>query len=422
MGEPETREFFIACFPRFLRSLPASLSYQSLIQGNKPPLLGAHSILHIPKTPHSISLFISLWLINSALSNSLCGTKICCPRNTLAKSLCLSMIGLLIGRLGSKGHLVSINQATQSVYIFIFLIRHFISVLQPITLSLVSARVGTPSTGSVQIKLGFVPTSDAHNLLEFDEIFTELIKCSRPSLVSAPPVGFRICSSFPISKCPAPCQTEGVGTVRSHKYHAYDDDGGLSSDAGNSDDEGEFTDAQEDSPFSSKPTLDVQIPAKPPQLVIHAASNSPGTPTPGNLPTPTPTAVEPTPKASAGFSVPSTRFMPKMKLGGKIFPGLSTAPASPALASPAIDAQGVPVSSAPTKPKFVRNWSSGSGSPSIVSGNENTNVSSTKLGSDFKFQGANDIVGIVLLEIQSASDLPRLHNSAFHFFPLFFVD
>ena len=46
----------------------------------------------------------------------------------------------------------------------------------------------------------------------------------------------------------------------------------------------------------------------------------------------------------------------------------------------------------------------------------------TKLESDFKFQGANDIVGNVLLEIQSASDLTRLLNSAFDFFSLFFVD
>ena len=153
--------------------------------------------------------------------------------------------------------------------------------------------------------------------------------------------------------------------------------------------------------------------------MIHPASNSPGTPTQGSQLTPTPTAVEPTPKASAGFSVPSARFMPKMKLGGKKF-SLSTTPASPALASPAIDAQGVPV---PTKHKFVRNWSSGSGSASLSSsGNESTNVSSTKLKSDFKFQGANDIVGIVLLEIQSASDLPRLLNSALDFFSLLFVD
>ena len=98
-----------------------------------------------------------------------------------------------------------INQATLSVYILIFLFHQLIFVLQSITHSLVSARVGTPSTGTVQIKLGFVPTSDAQNLLEFDEIYTELIKCSRPSLVSALAVSFHFCLSFSISKCTAPC-------------------------------------------------------------------------------------------------------------------------------------------------------------------------------------------------------------------------
>ena len=229
-----------------------------------------------------------------------------------------------------------INQATLSVYILIFLFHQLIFVLQSITHSLLSARVGTPSTGTVQIKLGFVPTSDAQNLLEFDEIYTELIKCSRPSLVSALAVSFRFCSSFSISKCTALCQTEGIGTVRSNKQQAYDDDGGLSSDAGNSDDEGEFTDAQEDNSPTFKPSLDVQIPnTKPPELVIHPASTSPSTPTPGNQPTP----------------------MPKIKLGGKKFSGLMAAPASRALASPAIDAQGAPVSSATSKNKFVRSWS-----------------------------------------------------------------
>jgi hypothetical protein len=51
-------------------------------------------------------------------------------------------------------------------------------------------------------------------------------------------------------------------------------------------------------------------------------------------------------------------------------------------------------------------------------------MSSTKRESDFKFQGANDVVGIVLLEIQSAFDLPRLLNSGFDFifFSLSFID
>ena len=109
------------------------------------------------------------------------------------------MIGSLINKLERRGHSVSINQATKSVDILdLFSISLFCRFLQSIPLNLVSTRPNTPSTGSVHIKLGFVPTSDTHNLLEFDEIFSELIKFSRPSLVSAPPVSLPIFSSFHI--------------------------------------------------------------------------------------------------------------------------------------------------------------------------------------------------------------------------------
>ena len=57
---------------------PYGKSYQSLIQGIKPQLLDGRSILHIyPRMPPSIFLFIFLWLTNSALLNSLYGTKTC---------------------------------------------------------------------------------------------------------------------------------------------------------------------------------------------------------------------------------------------------------------------------------------------------------------------------------------------------------
>ena len=36
--------------------------------------------------------------------------------------------------------------------------------------------------------------------------------------------------------------------------------------------------------------------------------------------------------------------------------------------------------------------------------------------SDFEFQGANDIVGIVMLEIQGADDLLRLANSTYYYY------
>lgn len=88
------------------------------------------------------------------------------------------------------------NQVSRYLQSFIFTRL----ILQSISLDLVSTRASTPSTGSVQIKLGFVSSPDSRNLLEFDEIFTELIKCSRPSLVSAPPVSPPIFPSFSLAK------------------------------------------------------------------------------------------------------------------------------------------------------------------------------------------------------------------------------
>ena len=53
---------------------------------------------------------------------------------------------------------------------------------------MVPTRTNTPSSGTIQVKLGFAPTPNSHNLMEYDEIYGELVKRSRPSLVSAPPV------------------------------------------------------------------------------------------------------------------------------------------------------------------------------------------------------------------------------------------
>jgi phosphatidylserine decarboxylase len=172
----------------------------------------------------------------------------------------------------------------------------------------------------------------------------------------------------------------------------------------------------------------------------------------GNIPTPIPMTKE-TPRASAGFAQPAphsgaARFMPKKFV--RKFSGLTgsssvpSSPASPAIASPAVDTQGNLVPPSPKKAdkrsvsgerkKFGRNWSSRSGSlspsGSASSGSEGgTSVSGastagiTTLGagkraeSDFEFQeGANDIVGIVMLEIQGADDLPRLANSTYYYY------
>ncbi|KIM73726.1 hypothetical protein PILCRDRAFT_80830, partial [Piloderma croceum F 1598] len=59
---------------------------------------------------------------------------------------------------------------------------------QPFSANLVSTRASTNVKGTVQIKLGFVEAAQTHSLLDFNEVYAELVRRSRPSLVSAPPV------------------------------------------------------------------------------------------------------------------------------------------------------------------------------------------------------------------------------------------
>ncbi|KDQ25151.1 hypothetical protein PLEOSDRAFT_1024674, partial [Pleurotus ostreatus PC15] len=58
---------------------------------------------------------------------------------------------------------------------------------QPFSINLDSTRANTHATGSVKVKLGFVSPNPAIPV-DFHDVFSELVKRSRPSLVSAPPV------------------------------------------------------------------------------------------------------------------------------------------------------------------------------------------------------------------------------------------
>jgi phosphatidylserine decarboxylase len=145
---------------------------------------------------------------------------------------------------------------------------------------------------------------------------------------------------------------------------------------------------------------------------------------------------EETPRASAGFAQPAphsgaARFIPKKFV--RKFSGLTgsssvpSSPASPAIASSAVDTQGNLVPPPPKKAekrsvsgerkKFGRKWSSRSGSlspsgsassgseggPSVPASGASTAGITTlgagkRRGGDFEFQeGANDIVGIIML-------------------------
>ncbi|KAI0364493.1 hypothetical protein BV20DRAFT_974427 [Pilatotrama ljubarskyi] len=253
-----------------------------------------------------------------------------------------------------------------------------------ISRNLVSTRNSTPATGSIQVKLGFVSTPNTTSLMDYSEIYSELVKRTRPSLVSAPP-------------------TEGIGTIRSNQEGPQYEDDGLSSDEGetNSEDEYEEVPTSNQLPglfippsqgFISEPALIEQPTPRP-------AVETPATPTPAAV-TKTPQATKP---PSPGFSIP--KMFPKRgstprslsfdstttTMGGTAT--TSTAASSPGLISPSLSGGSTPVARpqlSQQKSKFRKSWG--------------------PKPREFNFNAANDIMGIVMLEIQGAHDLPKLKN------------
>ncbi|KAJ3793372.1 hypothetical protein GGU11DRAFT_691909, partial [Lentinula aff. detonsa] len=69
----------------------------------------------------------------------------------------------------------------------------------PFSISLASTRSNTHARGTVQLKIGFVEDErDPDVGVDFEEVYSELLKRSRPSLVNIPPV-----SGFSLSSCPS---------------------------------------------------------------------------------------------------------------------------------------------------------------------------------------------------------------------------
>ncbi|KAG6896379.1 hypothetical protein C0992_008699 [Termitomyces sp. T32_za158] len=231
------------------------------------------------------------------------------------------------------------------------------------TADLESTRVGAVVTGAVTIKLGFVKSTLD---LELDEIYSELLKRSTLSLVSAPP-------------------TEGVGTISTSSV--LEDDGGISSDESESDDES-------DSDFVDAPMA--------PQLTIQPSSPDPPVP---YTPTPTPvTAKAPSSPFSKKFTIPIRRISP-----------FSSSPNSSLSSSPTHGNED-PDS---TSPKREKGRLFGKKSPATPGPEDadtfvppgETMTKRIRKGRAYSYDaGNNDIMGIVMLEVLRAQDLPRLKN------------
>ncbi|KAI6017976.1 phosphatidylserine decarboxylase-domain-containing protein [Pisolithus microcarpus] len=266
---------------------------------------------------------------------------------------------------------------------------------KPRSLKLLSTRATTHPFGSVKVKLGFIPPplSPASGVgnglgtqtMSFEQVYAEFCKRSRPSLVSAPP-------------------TEGIGTLRSHlSGPAFEDDGGISSDEsddGSSDDE-------DDTDEPSFPRLTrLFIPSYPARDKADQSGRSPTTARPSpnlDTATATPTPITPTGKTKL------PRLFPRR-------PPLSTRPSYEAAPTPSASSSS---SSAPSPPEVV--LSTGSGHRRSLSAGAIPTLTSHKMkfsrkscarqnNYEYNFSAANDIVGIVMLEIHGATDLPKLKN------------
>ena len=177
----------------------------------------------------------------------------------------------------------------------------------------------------------------------------------------------------------------------------------MSSDEGETNSEDEY---EEVPPSSQLPNLYIPPsqgytaePAFIEQPSPRPASETPVTPTPAAV-TKTPVASKP---PSPGFSIPkmfpkrantprSLSFDSTTTMGTT--PGPMTAASSTGALSPSPSGGATPVARPQVnqqKSKFRKSW-----------GNK---------GKDFNFNAANDILGIVMLEIQGAHDLPKLKNS-----------
>ncbi|KAF8055577.1 phosphatidylserine decarboxylase-domain-containing protein [Lyophyllum atratum] len=288
------------------------------------------------------------------------------------------------------------------------------------TVNLQSTRAGTAASGAVHVKLGFVKPPQSQTQLEFDEVFAELVKRSRPSLVSAPP-------------------TEGVGTIRSSTGGPQlEDDGGLSSDDPDSESEDEYVDAPESSSSSTQasPLLDIYTPPKkasqstpqPPLLTVQPSSpiHDPDsktptasiagvlTPTQGSTPTPTSTpstATTPSGPPPATVKPPSSPSFAK-----KMFPipiplprrlsGLSSSSSNSSSGSLGTPSPAVP------PPNPVIDPVSGNLPALSVPAIEGKKGKGRRAreGKAYSLDAQNDILGIVMLEVLKAEDLPKLKN------------
>ncbi|PVF95541.1 hypothetical protein CPB86DRAFT_863907 [Serendipita vermifera] len=226
----------------------------------------------------------------------------------------------------------------------------------PVNRQLQSTKNSRPAQGSIQVKLGLVPVNTAKP--ELDKPYQDMVRRSQDAavtLTSAPP-------------------TEGIGTVRSDTGHELEDDG-IGSD-----------EETEEEPEQDAPT-GAEVAAN-----VNAAANANAPETVNTAPGVPPIIVAPAPELPT-----KPGFLPRL-FSGTRRPNLtpaqsyddSTAQSSSAPTSRPASRSGATTPSKGKRPKFKR--------------------ARGEKGSAYNFGAEKDVLGIVMLEINKAEDLPKLKN------------
>ncbi|KAH6889598.1 phosphatidylserine decarboxylase-domain-containing protein [Coprinopsis sp. MPI-PUGE-AT-0042] len=272
--------------------------------------------------------------------------------------------------------------------------------------TLLSTKSHTVATGTITIKLGFVLTPNSQSAFPegrpgeierekyFEEVYSNFMRRSRPSLVSAPP-------------------TEGVGTIRSHQQRSthplFEDDGGLSS----SEDEGSESESESGTDSESESETTLPTPTLP---EVPGRPAAPPTLTPsGNVASPPPVVVSPptsvsTPKEPASASSTKESFTAQETKEAPAKPSKSAATSKSSASSSSVSLVAEPVSELGVVGGVSSSPEDSSALNSSKSKKFGRKTKTREARKEYSLGTDNDIVGIVMLEIRSAEDLPKLSN------------
>jgi phosphatidylserine decarboxylase len=174
-------------------------------------------------------------------------------------------------------------------------------------------------------------------------------------------------------------QTRGIGTIRSHQHGPEYEDDGLSSDEADGQ-EGEASDDENENEIELKSSTPDESNVFTPQA--HSSS-------PDLTPTPSPTAASRPPIQQGRYFSSIPKILTRRPVRRTTPSDTSSSPQSQSTSS---SRQSSLPTATPKRKKIPGPWHG-------------------QTSAGFELEADNDVMGIVMLEIHSATDLPRLRNS-----------